>query len=924
MDNKFQKLNEFIHNMKFKHEGISNVYLFETVDADGNVTDTKYGMNLMTNIGFAAIYKNAATFDMSAMNLYVGTFTGEITVGNTAIIDLAFQGLAATKSNNTKDYEFPIIYAPGLESDTGIITLVSRFGIVYYPENIQDYDFDVAIAEYGLGTAWNNLYTHSHVYNNTGEISAITKKSGDKLFIYVYTCLSLYEHVIMNAWQNQTYIALTTNAIMFQRFFMSNMGTYKRAAVTDRTSSGITKSIDDVTVEGTYRSISLLQEFTMADSYGATNGYIDGFYGSAPGLKIIDKQYLPKESGVQQTEAFTLTGYKAVDPLNTDTPEDAINMNIGKNITTQGDWNKTLYPQFTTMLNIDVKTYNFHEAGTDKWTNAVQFYNDNDYHYSNAGFETAYATPIYYWSNNLMTMGYLYLNIFPENPILKINSGHPFVYATDKYWDLSSWVPITNFDSIPASVQSAKYWITGNNTLAIVPVRQKHGFELLDPVTGDNGFRNINALGEPTRGSRPSVDNVAYNFITIGGEVYTLSHLAHFTFDSSNYMIRPFTYGRWLIATSENSTRSRSIRCIDMTHANDNNVDPNMFTTMKTLGFTADIDAYRQVYISETNTGWLCFQGLKSGVRQCVIWDLRSDPIVEEVHTDWDMSTAIFNSNYVAYHKSGEALIHIYNLSTGADDGVAITTPNTTVSAIYGVGHTLWFSNNSATYYVDLSTPDRIATACSWNGLNNTLRDTNLYSMRVSGTSDVLMLYKDYPNISYDLSTVIFLNANNPAAIKDMSGISRLGSQNTSVCGRIRYVGNTLFCLYALSDNILSGTLNNSYYMFDLGRYITDGSAAGHFRGGYNGTYSAYLYGNYIFKNVNKMFPIVNALPLKITGNTKTITSTNVLKHIKNKTYILGYTNAPLWGTTNLNGKPPGKPDPVTNAGGMITGWVYA
>lgn len=931
MDDKFKLLREFINNMQFKHEGISNLYVFETRDKEGNVTDVKYGMNLLTDVGLDAIYKNGGTFALSnSVGLYAGTFTGNFDKTGHEIIEPAFDCLRAENNSTTKDFRYPIIYNPGLESDTGIITLVSKLGVARYPYDITNHNYDVSIFEYGIGTAYNNLWTHAHIYNNQGEATYITKRAGQEMFIHIYMCLSLYEHVIMNAWQDNTFIGLTTGELMFQRCHVSNMGTYKRASVYDRTSSGITKTVDDLAVPGTLRSISLLQEFTMADSYGSGNSYIDGFWGSCGGLIIIDRQYLPVVSGVQQTETFTLTGYKASDPLNTSTPEDAINANIGKDITTQNDWNKNLYPQFTTMMDIDVKTFS---VKTGDWANntSVPFYNDNDFQYSNAGFETAYCRPIHYWSNtDILTTAYLFINIFPENPILSINHGHESVYATDKYWDISTWVPINNFDEIPVSVRSAKYWIVSKNDLAIIPKRQKHGFELLDPTTGDTGFRDYNLFGTISR-TRPSVDNPTYQWLAIGGNIYTFGRQRVFTYDANVYEQKLFTYGRWLICVSA-STTTRDIRCIDTTTANDEHVDPTIFQGTRQLEFTSNLNPYNQAYITETNTGWVVFQSLVSNIKECVIWDLRGATINAVVKSDWVYAAAIWGTHFVAYRINGESYIHIYNLETGQDAGSSIQVPNNNVVSLCGVDNIIWFSNNSNTYYVDLTTPDRQPVQCGRNAFGNVARGSDSYLMTSTGISKsgdmgvYMMWYQGDQSTSYDGAKVLIFNTDDPYTINDMTGFtSQVAMQSYAKYCKLRYIGDTLFCLFS-STYSKTTTENFTYYMVDMGRYIKTGTAIGHWRTSSNGeAYATYLYGDYIFKNLTKMFPIQNALPFKITGKTKTINSTNVLKHIKNKRYVIGYTNAPLWGKEiNNSGKPPGKPQPKCDADGNIYAWDYS
>ena len=934
MDNKFDKLKEFMSNMKIRHQGLSNIYLLESIDKDGNVVDTKYGMNFITTEGFKNLFQyHTVSFGLSnTVGVYVGTSVGDLSPAYETISDLAFNGLRATNADTSRNHQFPIIYAEGTEPDTGIITLINHLGSVYYPMNIANFaDITVPISEYGIGTAWNKLITHAHVYNHNGDKSYINKVPGNELHIHIYTCLSMFESLIMDAWNNGTYTTITTNEIMFQHFHLTRAGIFKRATMSSDYISS--KTVDDLTVPGTLRCVSKLGDFTIADSYGDNNGYMDGFYGSAPGLQILDRQYLPVVDGVQQTEMFELLGYQAEGILESANPEECLTANIGLNITKQADWDKNKRPQFTTMMNVTMKTYNFH---TELWNGAVSFSNDNDFQYSNTGFETIYALPIYYWANEGTTTGYVFSNLFPENPILKVNHGHTSLYATDKYWDVSTWVPISNFDSIPVGSQSAKYWIADTNSIPITPVRFKHGLEIIDPTTGTKNFRDYHTFGEPDCIVRPSVDNPQYQWIAIGGDLYEFGRYRKFEYDDSVYRIKLFTYGRWLICLSANQTTGKVIRCIDTSTVTNVNVDVNIFNATYTLDFTGDINVLEETYVTETGTGWLCFQGLNNGVRQADIVDLRSSTVLSTLKTDWIYSAAIYNTNYIAYCKSGESLIHIYDITTGLDDGVTIVIPSTgSIVGMIGVTNTLWFSDGTNTWYVDISTNDRIPQQCLTNPFNNSnMRGDKSARIGLSCVSDVIAFYPSYPLTdtggTYIKTNTKFFNANRPDTIKDLTGFSKNISSNLE--GRyvkIRYVGDSLFCIVATSDKNASGTYtSNGYKAFDLGRYlradVADGLEALHDG---NVAMGIYLYGDYVFKNLTKMFPTMNCLPFYITGHTKTITSSNVLKRIMNKTYTLGITTNSIWGTDavggNPGGKPPGVPKAITNASGKIISWTY-
>jgi hypothetical protein len=77
------------------------------------------------------------------------------------------------------------------------------------------------------------------------------------------------------------------------------------------------------------------------------------------------------------------------------------------------------------------------------------------------------------------------------------------------------------------------------------------------------------------------------------------------------------------------------------------------------------------------------------------------------------------------------------------------------------------------------------------------------------------------------------------------------------------------------------------------------------------------MYGDSIIYRVRTKIPIVNLMPIKLLGKTRTITATNNIKHMSDKSWLISFNNDPLW-----NGKPPGRPTATTNGDGEITTWT--
>ena len=325
-DKNFEEIQKFASVMNDRRPGISNIYVLKSIDKDGNVTDTKYGMNLLTTAGFQDLYKETTnSFTASdTVHLYAGSGVGDITVASTTFgansENVLFDGLAATNAkidsggyyvaatgNIAKDYAFPIMYSPGTgDNPDGIITVISRFLFCFYPVNISNFPYDVAITEIGIGKTYSRLWTHAHIYNDRGEKSHITKKDNEQLVIYVYMCLSYEESVIYNAWRSGVYPVITTNQIMYSRMFPTYLATYRRFNVlTSRTSTDVTQTQSDI-VDGVITNNSSVNEFrVLKNTDGDANGYFDGFVYYTSGFQLIVPQFLPVVEGTQTYENFS-------------------------------------------------------------------------------------------------------------------------------------------------------------------------------------------------------------------------------------------------------------------------------------------------------------------------------------------------------------------------------------------------------------------------------------------------------------------------------------------------------------------------------------------------------------------------------------------------------------------------------------------
>ena len=106
-------------------------------------------------------------------------------------------------------------------------------------------------------------------------------------------------------------------------------------------------------------------------------------------------------------------------------------------------------------------------------------------------------------------------------------------------------------------------------------------------------------------------------------------------------------------------------------------------------------------------------------------------------------------------------------------------------------------------------------------------------------------------------------------------------------------------------QNSSSNKPGSSNLVIDFGQFLYNGTVQKYWQ--YSDTLSNYvLYGDYIIYRTNIKCPIMNFMPQKIIGTTKTIGTINNIKHVSDKLWEVTFTNIPKFGTGDTDGVPPG------------------
>lgn len=903
-DETYNKAVEFIDNFKNIHQGVSNVYVFTTTDREGNITDQKYSMNLLTNYGFKTLFSTESTaFAASdSVKLYVGSGVSDIHVTGQSIEIPLFTGLAATNENVNKAYGYPMYYSPGIEDGTGLITLISRFLICSYPYDISNVPGDVAISEYGIGTGYNNLWTHSHIYDMTGRKTTIIKHPNEKLTITVYMCLSLYEHVIQRGWSktynahnakdfDNNFTCITKNAIMYNHMFESSVDTFKRYQKKTRGESR--SHTIDTAIDNNYTVSTILGAFDIYDGGGEDAGYIDGFVRWYDGFHIMEMQFL------DEPENVVLNQFRSNDPY----VYSGFSQKFGLN---PSSWDKTQYPSITTLFDAEVNLYNYH---ANDWTNKMDIYNPDDKWYTEREFSD-WAQPIYYSNNGEILTGYVFQNLRPDDKIIRVDKSVLTLYVTDKYWDYSSWTWINDFNNIPPECQSAKYWIT-NSSSGISVHRKSDVFYLCNKGTQSHGFKDLTYAKK--YGFTLQCNNFEHKWYMSNEMIRCPDNMLEFTIGNTGVdSTFSMTWGKWLV------TLNSMVNSYYMTDTSGIKLSLPPDPVKETVDFGVDVNLLTQTYKTESNTGLICLQA--TNTNKAVVIKMTGSSYSHTVF-DWKMSCCIWGTNKIAFVDPETNMINIFDTDTQSLDGAPIELPAGSAAITIMVGHSsyIWFSDGASySYRVNINTSDRevvgVDTRLTYNG--------NIPNVRITSVEDCLIIY-NYKDNNVGNATCIELSTLRVFKLTKLQ-VSDNSDVGAYISFDLVYIQNDTLVLVLTRPYHHSSSLNNGAdnRVYDFGQFLNSDTVQMYRYIG-DARWNFHVYGTNIIHGNTSICPIVNFLPIKLTGKTNTITALNNIKHLSKKQWLLSFTNTPMWGyEISGSGNPPGTPVPVTNKTGEITVWT--
>lgn len=497
-----------------------NLYLLQTVDRDGNITGEAYGMNLMTDTGLNNSWNSPVTANSSDIRkVTVGSGDTDPTLNDTTLTSPLFNGLQATYIN-INESNTPLIYNPL----TKIITGRRQVCYCYYDYNISGITTDVEIREIGVqfGNNVSSICTHSLIYDKDGNKSSITKRPNEKLYITLFWTASIHEKLIQDAYDKGLYCFLRPDNFATQPYVNNySADTWYEQCFARRTIDG------DF---GSSYSTGARIDGRMFNGKGncvdhvLTNGYVGGSSFSflfesnrayVSGIALsIDNGNVGYYTSIQTSQNFMVTFEELSTPEYMETTFAYTNNYnslllsdlFGAYYYNYNDDRRFRYSDGELpVVNFDIQSLSMYNYLTHSWDIEEGYENDGNTDYNN--ILTRLAGSLWCDLNGKSQTVYVFINDHTEQPITAFNNSGVTLYATDKYWDTSSYEIIANVKNVPEELQTKRYYIEAAGSVqTLSPVRPS---KVIHSIKVPKSYYNIapDLITLSAKGSSDGIDS---------------------------------------------------------------------------------------------------------------------------------------------------------------------------------------------------------------------------------------------------------------------------------------------------------------------------------------------------------------------------------------------------------------------------------
>lgn len=468
---------------------LHNMYHLQLTDMDGN-TENYFGMNIMTdyyfhNLGYADV--NEGTTGDYPRYIYIGDGIDQDhqpSRDNKIMFHVLTTSTYSTE-NITSSNLSPIKY----NSTSGYITQAVKVCKTVYDYNITGIDTDVQCNEIGYGRAYNNLFSHSKIYDESGNEKTITKRLNQRLTIELYWVVAVHRSVYEALWTNGLYGGFAPWLFIWpQRYTKGsrhniyqwlgrcsgsytfgqvgyNIRDYDVLALNPMFSDyrNIGDSIVANNDERTWTSTTRTKEnsWTMDKSkwdYFSNIALNSDFYRTT----IINPMYASLFMYKRYHLATPETIETVIKTWNYDKSDFYHTIGVDCYVDRASDINNSYirlrgYLPVTNMNIQSLYRYNF---ATSEWDVPETFNNPYENEYDYFGFFNQFYAYMK-WPDNVSRQAYISVNPdYQTKAVTKFNGSGFTCYATDTWWDVSSWEAVSNTASVPQSLQNKKFYIS--------------------------------------------------------------------------------------------------------------------------------------------------------------------------------------------------------------------------------------------------------------------------------------------------------------------------------------------------------------------------------------------------------------------------------------------------------------------------------
>lgn len=493
-----EELEEFIRkNPKMNHE---NLYLCKVVDMDGNVLDTKIGVNLMTNQGLYLRYVDQATSSSTQYRyIYLGRGSAEPDPTSSTLTNQITELSAVNGYSGSTSY-YPFEY----DDNTKIVSVKYKVSYQYW-DYTQGSNAEYEIWEIGIGYNASNLFTHALIYDDHGNQTHITKKPNTRLYITAYWTYSLSVADIPSMYEAGKYVYINPRYVVafgdpwdVYLSILRRDNYYNKAASETNTSTPSWNSKATLVTNDPREAIWNKGRNKTDTWFWEENGLY--FYGTLFSLSywrwsnmggskeidqfgIIEYEPMPENEEIETFWAYANSWNTIMQSPKSYTGNEinkinfGLNQNFGISISRQIDGSNPSYyvnKQGASLpcVTFDISEMNMYNHISKEWDITVPFENHPEKVYV-CHWTKLYVDWYVRYNGNTRHV-YVYINYqfpldehgVPQNKIISFSNTNMVIAATDTYWDVSSYVEIPNLAAVPDELSRKRYYIvvSGTNT----------------------------------------------------------------------------------------------------------------------------------------------------------------------------------------------------------------------------------------------------------------------------------------------------------------------------------------------------------------------------------------------------------------------------------------------------------------------------